>query len=245
MEINKKIPIPLYYQLKELILNDIQTGVYQDGDLIPTEKELMDRYDLSRTTVRQALNDLVYEGMLKRKKGVGTFVHLDQEEDAIDFVKMPIRMLIKGEGYRLHCELLSFTREKASKRLADALRLADDAPVFVMERIRYGDDTPMIYSRSFISCGLVPGLENDYMTACNGFHDYLRGRGLRIVKIKKSITATNANKRAVEILKLPNTNYPVMMETDLCFDGQGTPIEYSESLINTKLLEMSSIVNVE
>lgn len=245
MEINKKIPIPLYYQLKELILNDIHTGVYQDGDLIPTEKELMDRYDLSRTTVRQALNDLVYEGMLKRKKGVGTFVHLNKDEDAVDFVKMPISMLIKGEGYRLHCELLSFTQEKASKRLADTLCLANNAPVYVMERIRYGDNTPMIYSRSFLSCELVPGLENDYMTACNGFHDYLRSQGLRIAKIKKSITATNANKRAVEILKLPNTNYPVMMETDLCFDGQGAPLEYSESLINTKLLAMTSVVNVE
>ena len=68
MDINKKIPIPLYYQLKELIMNDIRTGVYHDGDLIPTEKELMEKYDLSRTTVRQALNELVYEGTWKFDK---------------------------------------------------------------------------------------------------------------------------------------------------------------------------------
>lgn len=68
MEINKNIPVPLYYQLKELLQNDIAKGKYKPGDLIPTEVKLMERYDLSRTTVRQAINALVYEGYLDRKK---------------------------------------------------------------------------------------------------------------------------------------------------------------------------------
>ena len=244
MDINKKSPIPLYYQLKELIMNDIRTGVYHDGDLIPTEKELMEKYDLSRTTVRQALNELVYEGFLKRKKGVGTFVHAENDKN-VDFVRMPVSILIRGNGYRVHTKLISFSKEAVSKPVADKLKLLEGEEVYVMERVRFGDDTPMIYSRSFVGCRLIPQLETEYDDACESFHEYLKTKGLRIAKIKKSITATIANKRAVEILKLPNTNYPVMMETDLCFNEKGEPVEYSESLINTKLLEMSSVINVE
>jgi GntR family transcriptional regulator len=74
--INHDSKVPLYYQLKEQIRKDILNGGYQEGDLIPSERELSDRYDLSSTTIRRALNDLVQENFLERKAGKGTFVRL-------------------------------------------------------------------------------------------------------------------------------------------------------------------------
>ena len=73
-EINQKIPIPIYYQLKQLIKEQIERGELQPGDQIPTEDELCRRYGISRTPVRQALSDLVHEGLLLRTPGRGTFV---------------------------------------------------------------------------------------------------------------------------------------------------------------------------
>ena len=73
-EINPKIPIPIYYQLKQLIKEQIEGGELQPGDQIPTEDELCRRYGISRTPVRQALSDLVHEGLLVRTPGRGTFV---------------------------------------------------------------------------------------------------------------------------------------------------------------------------
>ena len=72
--IDKNLPLPLYYQLKQIIMNSIDEGIYQEDTAIPTEFELISKYDVSRTTVRQALNELVNEGYLYRKKGIGTFV---------------------------------------------------------------------------------------------------------------------------------------------------------------------------
>lgn len=66
-EINKDVPIPLYYQLKNIIKTDIENGTLKTGDTIPTEMEIMSHYNISRFTVRQAISELVNEGYLLRK----------------------------------------------------------------------------------------------------------------------------------------------------------------------------------
>ena len=73
-DIDKQSRLPLYFQLEELIKKAISTGELKPGDMIPTEWEIIDYFKLSRTTVRQALSDLVNENLLYRKKGIGTFV---------------------------------------------------------------------------------------------------------------------------------------------------------------------------
>lgn len=72
--IDREVPIPAYYQLKKLIKEQIQNGQLQPGDKVPTEAELCEQYNLSRTPVRQALQELVFEGLLIRTPGRGTFV---------------------------------------------------------------------------------------------------------------------------------------------------------------------------
>lgn len=72
--IQKDIPIPLYYQLKELILSEIKNGNYPGGSIIPTESEICSFFHISRTTVRKAITELVQEGHLYRVKSKGTFV---------------------------------------------------------------------------------------------------------------------------------------------------------------------------
>jgi len=73
-EIDKSVPIPLYYQLKEMIKKKIESGEFKPGDRLPTEQELCEMFGISRTPVRQALTELNYEGILYRKPGLGTFI---------------------------------------------------------------------------------------------------------------------------------------------------------------------------
>ncbi len=73
-KLDKNVPVPLYFQLKSLILDEIKNGEYKSGDLIPTENEISEMFDISRTTVRQAITELVHDGQLYRIKSKGTFV---------------------------------------------------------------------------------------------------------------------------------------------------------------------------
>ena len=86
-ELDRHTPVPLYYQLKQMILAQIKDGTLQTGDMLPTELELCQRYGVSRQTIRQALGELVFEGYLHRHKGRGTFAvsytHLGKKKQAV------------------------------------------------------------------------------------------------------------------------------------------------------------------
>ncbi len=81
--LDKNTPVPLYYQLKTLILTQLKDEVYKPGDMIPTELELSTMFDISRTTVRQAITELVQEGYLYRIKSKGTFVSKPKETNDV------------------------------------------------------------------------------------------------------------------------------------------------------------------
>jgi ABC-type glycerol-3-phosphate transport system substrate-binding protein len=81
-EIDHESPVPIYHQLKLAVKNKIESGEFEPGKRIPTEQELCERYAISRTPVRQALKELVYEGLLVRRRGLGTFVTDQARTDA-------------------------------------------------------------------------------------------------------------------------------------------------------------------
>ncbi|PWA10387.1 hypothetical protein DCC39_11155 [Pueribacillus theae] len=72
--LDEKSVIPLYYQLKEILKEKIKEGSWKEGEKVPSEREIMETYNISRATVRKALSDLMVEGLIERKQGVGTFV---------------------------------------------------------------------------------------------------------------------------------------------------------------------------
>lgn len=74
LKVDRNSPLPLHYQLKQHLLEKIESGEWKPNDLIPSEQEMQNSFGLSRITVRQALSDLVYEGLLIRERGRGTFV---------------------------------------------------------------------------------------------------------------------------------------------------------------------------
>ncbi len=84
MRLDKHSSIPLYAQLRELLVEDIQDGIYKPGDRIPSELDLCKQFDLSRPTVRQAISDLVADGVLTIEKGKGTYVTQEPERLVVE-----------------------------------------------------------------------------------------------------------------------------------------------------------------
>lgn len=83
MAFNKKDPIPLHYQLTNELRSDIKKGLWKVGEIFPADKELMERYGVSSTTVRRAVGQLVQEGFLERKAGKGTFLKRERVEETL------------------------------------------------------------------------------------------------------------------------------------------------------------------
>lgn len=97
-KLDKNTPIPLYFQLKGIILSDIQDNSFSVGDAIPTENELVEYYHISRSTVRQAISELVQEGWLTRKASKGTFLTKPEQNPVISALSSLFTNKFQGWG---------------------------------------------------------------------------------------------------------------------------------------------------
>lgn len=158
MDINYESKVPLYYQLKEEIKKKILNGTYKENDLIPSERELGEQFNLSSTTVRRALNDLVQEKLLERKAGKGTFVRTSK-------VKRDLRKVL-GFTANMQEMGLSPTTKVLSKKIVPAnlfarqrLGIEKGTPVLKLNRLRLANDVPMMLEARYIRTDLCPGIE--------------------------------------------------------------------------------------
>ena len=134
-KINHDSPVPRYYQLKEIINEGIISGEWGIGDLIPSENQLCKTYGVSRNTAQRALDELVHEGILTRRQGVGTFVTAPRIEQALsEFYSFSDA--VSAHGYKHSVTAPSISVEKASAKQAKALNVEIGEPIIVLTRIR-------------------------------------------------------------------------------------------------------------
>jgi DNA-binding GntR family transcriptional regulator len=155
MMFNTNTFVPLYYQLKLHIESQIRAGIWQPGDQVPSESLLGEKFHISRTTVRQALGELVNQGLLTRIQGKGTFVAHPRIRQRLT------RLTGFTEDYEARLmkpasQLLRQQREPALSRIASALRIREGTPVIVLERLRLADDLPMAVEISHLREDLFP-----------------------------------------------------------------------------------------
>lgn len=158
--LNKNLNVPLYVQLKELILGDIQKGALTAGDMIPTEHELMDAYSVSRNVVRQAIGELVEGGYLIRKKAKGTFV----STPSANLEKMSTLELFRESALRSGAipttKVLSMEVLDADAEIAERLEVGEGTRVIRIVRLHYSNETPVSLSEAvlpYARCSFVLG----------------------------------------------------------------------------------------
>ena len=144
MVLNKKTGIPLYYQLKEIILGEIKKGTWKVGERIPTEIDFVDQYKISRATVRQAVLELVRDGILVRDKGKGTFVSAPKFRT--DFTVNFCYPEQFGDKHKV----LSAKTISPSESIAERLSLTSTELIYKIVRLRYFNDEPVAIETLFI-----------------------------------------------------------------------------------------------
>lgn len=242
-QIDKNLPLPLYYQLKQIIMNSIDEGIYQEDTAIPTEFELIHKYDVSRTTVRQALNELVNEGYLYRKKGIGTFVSpqskIDEKYDAFNTSIYKIDRVINRNGFVCKTEFLDAGVTLATHDVAAYLEIEAGEEVWFMDRIRYADNKPASFSRSYFDKRLVDNFDNDAKKASQHFYQYLESKGYKISIIREKLKPGLPDKDVKKALSLDDKT-PIMLIEDIGYLEDGTPMEFSVSVLDVSFVDFSA-----
>jgi GntR family transcriptional regulator len=218
-------PIPKYLQISAWLKELIQTGRYQQGEKLPSEIELAKICQVNRNTLRQAISELAAEGLLRKEKGLGTFIS--------DFDAAPLKHQLKQIssfrddlkeiGLKEKTRLLGSGIEEASEPVARALVLGTDNQVIAVRRLRTGTDIPLIFEESYLPSPLFKDILKMELTG--SMYKLMTSRfNITLARSEQSIRAVNLRGKIAGLLNLPENAAGIFMES-VTFDENNIPVE--------------------
>jgi DNA-binding GntR family transcriptional regulator len=222
IEIDRSSPVPLYHQLAEQLSASIASGVLQPGDPFENEVAVAERLQLSRPTVRRAIQELVDQGMLVRRRGLGTTVSNRKVHRKAELSSLFDDLQRDGREPRttvVEHEIVT------DDRAAAALDLDPDTPMLHLVRIRSASANPLAVMHNWL-----PPAHSDLSREeleVNGLYAALRERGVKPVVAQQTIGArmpTASERRALEI----KGSQPVLTMARMAFDAAGQAVEFGD-----------------
>lgn len=223
--LDRSSPLPLYYQLRTLLLEQIERGVLKPGDLVPTERELIDRYGVSRITVRQAINSLMADGLLYRQRGRGTFVRRNRIEQELAtltgfYEEMASRGLVPGT------RLVSAEMRDPDCGVAAKLRLAEGEKALRIVRVQLADGEPMALDMSHFPPDVAERLLKEKLDIA--IYSLLEGLGVELDWADQAIESTLADEFTAWHLGIKK-GLPVLLVERTVYVADGRPVEYTRA----------------
>lgn len=219
--------LPYYYQLKDYLLEQIEKGVYKQGDKIPSENELVQMCGISRPTVRQALNELMQEGYLVKKRGIGTFVASPVfTGNANTFRTFAEEMT--ATGHKHTAKLVRAETIEASEKAAEELNIKLNSPVYKITRLRLANEEPLVIRTSIIPCHLFPNLLEEDLENIP-LYETMEKRGIKPLRSKQTFQAVGATKEEANLLNA-EIGDPLILWNGIVYGENDTPIEMVRAL---------------
>lgn len=227
INLDKDIPVPLYYQLKKQILSLIENRTINEGQMLPPESEICRLLNISRPTIRQAFTELVNEGYLNRYKGKGTFVSRQKVNDRFFSKLNSFHDEMVEKGYNPQTYVVKVERVGAHHQANERLSLPLDAPLIYLSRVRSVDTTPLVYVETFLPYNEYKRLLQVNF-AVNSLYDSLEKLyGVRVSSVRREFTAINAGAQEAELLQIARNKALIQVKTVAHSSGAPHPVEFS------------------
>lgn len=225
MELDHNSSKPLHIQAEELLRNLIDSEEYKSGKYLPNEVELSQRLNISRNTLRQAINKLVFEGLLIRKKGVGTKV---VQKGIVSGVKnwLSFSQEMKMLGIEIRNFELHISWKRPNDEICNFFNLDKENPTkcIVLERVRGKKEYPFVYFISYFNPNIPLTGEEDFTRP---LYELLENDYQITVKTsKEKISARLAGELIAEKLDI-KAGDPILIRERFVYDTQQVPIEYN------------------
>ncbi|WP_053363497.1 GntR family transcriptional regulator [Bacillus sp. FJAT-27251] len=219
MELDPRNPVPLHIQLKNKIEEMINSGSFKEK--IPSERELMSTFKVSRSTVREAVSHLVHAGVLEKVHGKGTFISTKPIQDWLGHLSSTTE-IISLMGMKPDAKLVSHGIVKPAREIVDASGLHE---AYFIKRIRYADKWPFAVELQYYPVELGKELAKHDIDK-GTLYDLLEQKmGLKLAEAEQIITSTNFTEEDAELLQLHGKSNALHIER-LLSDSHGSLIEY-------------------
>ena len=233
-----KQPIPKYYQIYEELLDQIREGKFEENDRFPSDHELVDEFDVSRGTVREAIKLLIQQGYLVREQGRGTFITFEKIEQDPDKL-MGFTELMKRHDIQPTARILEKEIESPSRHLQKLMDLNSDSKLVHIVRVRYGDHRPLIIERSFFNYDLFePIISKDLEN--NSIFDLLyEHTDTRLGKATQQIEAISAGRSEYKYLNV-SLGTPLLLIKRLIKTKEEVCFQYSEDVYRSDRINFTT-----
>jgi GntR family transcriptional regulator len=230
-----------YEEIAEDIRNGILSGKYNPNEQLPLEKEMCEYYGVSRITIKKAVDELVIQGLIIKRRGSGTFVKAVGGSDVQE-----LSMARQFEGFsetnkdkKVSSKIVKFEVIHPTEEIATKLKITCDDFVYYTVRTRYADDVPYVMDYVYMPIGLIPGIKNDVLL--NSIYGYIENElKLKIKSAHRIIRAILPNELEQEWLEI-ESNFPILEVEQVGFLDNGQPFEYSKSRHRSDKIEFRTV----
>ncbi|KGP91612.1 GntR family transcriptional regulator [Pontibacillus chungwhensis BH030062] len=211
--------VPYYLQVKHSIIENIKNQSWKPGEKIPSENQLMQQHQVSRSTIRQAISQLAQEGILETKRGKSTTV----KKKPSDHVKNPgVIQTEKGSEFSVH--LIRTVHGKKMDFAKKMLGLTEEQSVYMYERLRLADGIPIAFQQLFVPEHIVEALTDEDLLVFD-FHSHLEEIGVIASYSKDYVSASLANTYEADFLGVVAGD-PLVDLTRITLGIDQSPLEY-------------------
>ena len=217
---------PKYYLLKRALIDEFMRTL-PAGHAIPPERTLAESFHTSRTTVRQALQELVAEGRLERFQGRGTFVAKPKVSQLLQLTSHTEDM--RAQGLEPSSQLLGVDTISADARLAELLKIRRGLRVVRIERLRMANEEPMALEATHLAEKRFPGLASRFAEGLSLYELLSEEYGVDLVDAEETIETTVADPFEADLLDT-EVGMPLLMLSRHSFDDDGQPVEWVRSV---------------
>ncbi len=216
--------VPVYVQIRESLRAEITGGLLKRGEQLPSENELASKYNVSRMTIRESIEDLVDEGLLYRRHGVGTFVaypHLQRDHTRLTsfFDKA------ENEGIKVQVTLLNLELALATPKVAQALDIPMGSRIIRVKTLRCVEDIPITVHDAHVPHELFAGIVNENLEAQH-LWTLFEKCGYKVKRAVQKLEAREASKEIAHLLKIKE-GMPVLFKERTVYAADGTPVEFT------------------
>lgn len=228
-QINPNSPLPLYYQVKERITEGINEGKWRAGDMIPSENQISAMFNVSRNTAQRALDELVKEGILIRKQGVGSFVTEPRIEPIVSQF-YSFSDAVTASGYRSSNRVLGMKIVEAAEAQAKELRVSLNTPLYALTRLRLANDMPFVLETSYLPVQLMPGLERFEFEKVSLYKTMANQYSIYVTKAREVFEPILLSKSESKLLEVAEGSPALLLERT-AYNTEGDPVEFCTSVI--------------
>ena len=193
--------MPKYYQLAEILRQQISEEVLKPGDQLPTEDALCQAHNVSRGTVREAVRVLVNDGLIRRVQGRGTFVTLPQQPAPTFFTLSSFEEDMRRQERQPTSQVLTAEIIPATLEIATRLEIPVDESVIHIVRLQLADEQPVVYETRYLAQTLCPDLLNDDLETTSIHWLLVQKHGIPLVRMTHTVEAGSLSQAQSELLQ--------------------------------------------